>query len=595
MMAFSVNLPWLFDNNISFRGAMRSRNSLSFGSCAAFALLLIVFAVSPAHAQLKAKVEVEPAQVKAMIYTTSFGIATDRWDANAYDPATIRLLQDAGITNLRFPGNGGIDALYHWSTGKIINPYTDDRAPAFPAEKQFPAVVPVIDALGTGLVSVNYGSNLNGTGGGEPAEAAAWVAYANGNPSSTQVIGKDSVGNDWKTVGFWASLRASSPLATDDGYNFLRIAHPTPIGIQLWTVGNEPWGDGFYGQSRTVGSDADNEGKYGQSPPPEPDLHAGKVNNSKDWGRHQGNDRVGPTAYGNAVVAYAKAMKAVDPTIMIGAFVMLPPYAKDANQVGKNWNADVLKAACGSMDFSAATFWEGKGAAPDWVKNVDERDLLLEARDEMDPNRYYPGENDVRHDFNILGRDLLEKYKKYCPKGHAPQLAVTGLGLASWLPAENPAATAMFSADSVAQLLETGAYTVMWSPIHALSPSFLDDKNKPQPAYYGIKLLHTVAGVGDALVTANSPLDTLAVHAVKRRDGGFGLLLINKDLVHAMAVTVSVDGYNYATTGTRYDYGKLNIEAGKEITEAPITNLGPTFTVEVPRYGITAVVIPKAQ
>jgi hypothetical protein len=55
-----------------------------------------------------------------------------------------------------------------------------------------------------------------------------------------------------------------------------------------------------------------------------------------------------------------------------------------------------------------------------------------------------------------------------------------------------------------------------------------------------------------------------------------------------------VDGYSYATKGTRYDYGKLTIDAGKSITEAPIDNLGPTFAVEVPRYGITAIVIPKA-
>ncbi len=61
-----------------------------------------------------------------------------------------------------------------------------------------------------------------------------------------------------------------------------------------------------------------------------------------------------------------------------------------------------------------------------------------------------------------------------------------------------------------------------------------------------------------------------------------------------MTVTVSVNGYAYATKGTRYDYGKLNIDAGKNITEAPIENLGPTFTVEVPRYAITGIVIPKA-
>ena len=58
------------------------------------------------------------------------------------------------MTNVRFPGNGGIEALYHWSTGAIINPYTNDRAPAFAGECQFPAAVPVIDALGSALISV---------------------------------------------------------------------------------------------------------------------------------------------------------------------------------------------------------------------------------------------------------------------------------------------------------------------------------------------------------------------------------------------------------------------------------------------------------
>ena len=568
------------------------RRHASFTRYAAATIVLLV--AMPVHAQLKTKVTVDPAQAKAMLYTTSLGAAADRWDFNAYDAATIRLLQDDGITNLRVPGNNGIDSLYHWSTGKITNPYTDDRAPAFPAEKMFPAVVPVIDQLGTSIVSVNYGTNLDGSGGGEPEEAAAWVAYANGSPSSTQPIGKDSTGNDWKTVGFWATLRASKPLPTDDGYNHLRIGHPDPLGIMLWTIGNEPWNNGFYNQARTVGSDADSSGKYGQSPSPEADLHAGKVPNSKEWGRHQGNAKVGPAAYGEAVVQYAKAMKAVDPKILVGAFVIQPPYVSGADQMGKNWNAGVLKAACTSMDFSAAAFWEGKiqRATTD---TMDEQDLVTLARDPMDPTRYFPGGNGLHYDLGQLEHDLVEKYKKFCPSNHQPPLAITSLGIAQWLPYKNPAAAALFSADAVPMLLENGAYTVVWSPIHAPSPSFLDEKNEPQPAYYGIKLVHQVALPGDTFVNASSQMDSLKVHAVKRRDGGLGLLLINNDLARSTAVTVSVNGYTYATKGTRYDYGKLTIDAGKAITEAPIENLGPTFTVEVPRYGITAIVIPKAQ
>ena len=78
-------------------------------------------------------------------------------------------------------------------------------------------------------------------------------------------------------------------------------------------------------------------------------------------------------------------------------------------------------------------------------------------------------------------------------------------------------------------------------------------------------------------------METLAIHAVKKRDGGLGLLFINKDLARSVSVTVQVNGWSYASKGTRYDYGKLTIDAGKTITEAPIDGLGATFTVEVPR------------
>jgi hypothetical protein len=84
-----------------------------------------LLAAVPALAQLKTKAAVEPTQTKTAPYTTSIGAAADRWDDNACDPATVQLLRDAGITNLRFPGNGGIDAFYHGSTGAITNSYTN--------------------------------------------------------------------------------------------------------------------------------------------------------------------------------------------------------------------------------------------------------------------------------------------------------------------------------------------------------------------------------------------------------------------------------------------------------------------------------------
>lgn len=549
----------------------------------------------PAHAQLKTTAHIEPAKGQAVLYTTSIGASGDRWDPKAFDPATVKLLQDIGITSLRFPGNNGIDALYHWSTGAISNPYTNDRAPAFAEERKFPAMVPIIDKLGTALITVNYGSNLDGSGGGEPAEAAAWVAYANGKPDSTQAIGKDSKGNDWKTVGYWATIRASAPLATDDGFNAIRIKHPQPLGILLWAVGHEPWNNGFYGQAHTLGSDADNSGKYKESGSPEPDLHLGPVPTSKDWGKHSENGKVGPQAYGAAFVEFAKAMKAVDPTILVGASLTLPISTtgdNSPNPVGKNWNAGVLKAACASMDFGTVSIFEGKGAPPDYNINIDEDDLLKAERDPLDNQKRFNNSGLV-HDYGLLVTDLSEKYKKLCPAGRKPPLAITNFGIAQWLPAKNPATTGLYAADATAMLVEQGVYTVQWAPIHAPSPTLLSLDNQPQPAYYGLKMFHTIATPGDVFVAASSPMDTMGVHAVKRRDGGLGLMFVNKDLVQNVTVTVTVDGYAYASKGTRYEWGKQTLEAGKNIVESPIDGLGGTFSVVVPRYSILAIVVPK--
>lgn len=576
------------------RSKQRTRSSSTLPKLALLAAAATLAAL-PLHAQLRAKVVVETGKpTGATFYSTSIGVAADRWDDKAYDAATIDLLQDAGITSIRFPGNGGTDALYHFSTGTVVNPYSDDKVADFPASRRFPAVAPVIDKLGTAIITVNYGTNLDGSGGGEPAEAAAFVAYVNGKTSNTLAIGKDSKGHDWKTVDYWATLRGSDPIATDDGLNVLRISHADPFGILLWTIGHEPWNNGFYGQGHSVGADWKVAGLYGQTYPIEPDLHAGPVPTAHDWSRHESNAKVGPQAYGAAVVQYVKAMKAVDPSIMIGAALTMPPVnTNDVNPMGKNWNAGVLKAACGSMDFAAISLNEGKGAPPDYNNAIDETDLLLKARYPMDSQKSYNVDT-LRQDYAVLGGDLAVNYKKFCPAGHAPQIAVTNLSLSSWLPPKNPASFALFAADAITTLLERGAFTVHWSPIHGPSPTFLDNNDKPQPAYYAFKLIHQVIAPGDAFINASTPLEGLAVHAVKRRDGGLGILLVNKNFDRSVTTTISVDGYNFASKGTRYDWGKAQGDAGKDIAEAPLDNVSGTFTVEVPRYGITAILIPKA-
>lgn len=230
-------------------------------------------------------------------------------DGHLMDPDLPVLLRGAGITTLRYPGGGFADN-YHWSTNKPSNSQvpTAQRYSGFAQGTDFGHFVHLIDQVGTTVITVNYGSNQEGTGGGEPAEAAAWVAYANGSPTDTNVIGKDSTGLDWQNVGYWASLRASQPLAADDGKNFLRIAHPQPLNVKYWEVGNEVYKNGYYG----------GEGQ-------ELDLHAPYPKDAKDNDKQRRkNADLSPAAYAKAVLAYSKAMKAVDGRIKVGASVDSP-------------------------------------------------------------------------------------------------------------------------------------------------------------------------------------------------------------------------------------------------------------------------------
>jgi len=555
-----------------------SVRACTFSSAVALALL-----PGSLLCQTRVKVSVDTTKVLNRLNTLSLGVGLDGYDGQADDPQVVQVLRVAGVHALRYPGNGGLSGIYHFTLpAGVINPYKDGKAPYFAATNDFAAMAPFLDAFGTAIVSVDYGSNLDGTGGGEPAEAAAWVAYANGDPNSTLALGKDSKGNDWKTVGYWAGLRAASPLDTDDGSNNLRIHHPQPLGIQLWQIGNEAWNNGFYGP--------DHGGEF--------DLHAGPIPSDKDPGKRLANPRLGPATYSAAVQAYAKAMKAVDPKILIGASFTTP--TKNVNWVhssaigtsstsdltnqtanainwGADWDNELLKTACGEIDFGAISLIEGPTLPPDY-KVMDE-DALLQS---------------VNTDYQAIAVDLLDRFHKYCPAGHTPHLAFTNFGVQGGVTIPHQSIVAAFTADAVATLIETGTISIDWSTLH--TPLFLDAGNKPRSAYFGYQMVHILAyQPGDAFVATQSNVSLLSVHATKRRDGSYGLLLINKDPKQTAQVAVHFTGDTPAAKGIRFDYNEEALKADKGLNRTSLDNLGASFNVDVPPYTATAILIPKAQ
>ena len=255
-----------------------------------------------------AHLNVNASQIVRTLDGRVYGLNTAVWDANLGTPASVSLLSQMGTQTLRFPGGSSSDG-YDWSTGR-----SDGNSWAW--SSSFATFAALAEAARSqAILTVNYGS-------GTPQMAAAWVAYADGDPAGAQVIGVDAKGRDWKTVGYWASLRAATPLTDDDGENFLRVSHPAPYGVRDWEIGNECYGSWENDQHGASGS--------------------GLSGSAHD-----------AYTYAGYAAQFFQAMKAVDPAIKVGV-VGIPgedawgdgrhpvPNPNEGNTLHSGWTPVVL-------------------------------------------------------------------------------------------------------------------------------------------------------------------------------------------------------------------------------------------------------------
>ncbi|MEK6399044.1 MAG: putative Ig domain-containing protein, partial [Terriglobus sp.] len=430
----------------------------------------------------------------------------------------------AGTKVLRFPG-GSYSDRYHWAQHALTPNFAPFDAGVcatiwngyMAANSDFGNFVRLLNASGTtGMVTVNYGTsvadaagtksvNWNGETncsapnmGGQPQEAAAWVAYANGDASNTQSIGRDAVGFDWKTVGYWASLRASQPLATDDGLNFLRLGVTAPIGIKYWEIGNELYYNGY------------------NSILTETDLHAPFTYSNgydKDPDSRMGVTALSPTSYGTGAAAFANAMHAVDATIQVGVVV-----GSDIDPVPSTWTSDVLTAACSAakFDFAIVHYYPG-------TYNAVTTDELL-----SNPQGDLPG----------IVKGIQAQTGTLCGNATMPVFMTEtnpNGSLASTVP---DAAVALFAAHDLLTAFEAGMSNAEWLELHGGAGTFLTEAEVPGSAYYGFQLAHLTADAGDALVQVTSSSSSLLVHAAKKTNGKLAVMLLNRSATDTAFVNV---------------------------------------------------------
>lgn len=128
---------------------------------------------NPRAVTVAATLLVKPGVHGATIYTRTLGANMAVW----YDitqPGIAASFRAAGMTAVRWPGGSDAD-VYHWQTHTLCNGgYADPHSTFdnFMTSVAQPAQLNV-------AITLNYGSNTACNAGGDPAEAAAWVDYAN--------------------------------------------------------------------------------------------------------------------------------------------------------------------------------------------------------------------------------------------------------------------------------------------------------------------------------------------------------------------------------------------------------------------------------
>jgi alpha-L-arabinofuranosidase len=458
-----------------------------------------------------------------------FGLNAAMWDSYYDTPTTVSLLNELGTRLIRLPG-GSLSDEYHWVLDKT-------GTNTFRWGTSFANFIHVITNAGVNaqaIITVNYGT-------GTPQEAAAWVAYCNAATSSTVSLGVDAKGTNWQTAGYWASLRAAAPLGTDDGKNFLRISRTAPLGFKDWEIGNECYG-GWETDSNTVAHD--------------------------------------PYTYALRATNYIGLMKAVDPTIKIGA-VSTPGEDSSVNNTSHPaYNAREGIYHNGWTPVMLATF-NSVGVTPDFL--VDH--FYSEYGSDNDATLLQASAN-----WASDAASLRQQITDYIGAGGTNiELLATENNADSGNQGKQSTSVVngLYLADSLAQLMKTEFNSFVWWDLRNGTDTSGDfsaslygwrtngdlgivgNLNTLYPTFYTFKLMQSFVQPGDTVLTATSDYSLLSAYAVRRQDGSLTVLAINKDPSNSYTGQVAVAGFTPAANGTVFSYGIPQDNAAK--TNGPIS------------------------
>ena len=543
------------------------------------------------------------------VATNLLGVNTAYWDSDAATTQTQTMMTAAGLDIYRFPGGAAADA-FHFN---MATNWSDSGAITIPQFVQF-----VTSVGGTGMITVDYGS-------GSPQEAAAELAYVDGSPTDTTSIGSgiewiggawssssdEWVGGswqtvDWKTVGYWASLRGASPLATDDGLNFMRIAHPAAFtDIKYWEIGNEEYG----GNAEWGYWEIDHHGTTGP--------------NGSTGATHD------PATYATFAAQFAALASEIQttagqPQISIGIDSGDPTGTSNSDMVA-NWTKNVLA--------------DGAVLTPAFIPGfISDHSYMQAAGTESDSFL-------LDDTVSLSGSSNLLNWSTRCSdyqtvlqqtlasQASSVQIMATEYNSVSTDPGKQSASlvNGLFVAESLGGLLESGySGAFVWNLRNYYDTSQNNsnllygwreggdygllgstNENSPPttgpyvayPDYYALQLASKIIQSGGQVVSATSNYGDLDVYAVEESSGDLELLVINVNPAASLTERFNLTGFQPGGPAQVWQYGETQDTAqsqssnGASALASISTSLslsGANFSYTFPAYSMTVLDLTPA-
>jgi len=494
-----------------------------------------------------------------------FAINGTMWDSYFDTSQTLMLLTNMGIRAIRLPG-GSLSDTYNW----VENESVGNNWQWMTSFANFIDIVTNIEA--ETMITVNYGT-------GTPQEAAAWVAYCNAATNSTVSLGTDQYRTNWHTAGFWASLRAQAPLATDDGMNFLRLNRPAPMGCKYWEIGNEIYG--------TWEEDSNTNTPF------------------------QAHD---PWTYAQRFESYYNLMRAVDSTIKIGA-VASPGATAYANYTN-HWAVDPVTGVTNyGWTPVMLAYLKTFHATPDFLiyHNYPQCDAVSDAGLLACTTSWAPTAANLRQMItDYMGAATGSNIELVCTE-YNNDACIDNKQTVSLV-------NGLYKLDSLAQVMQTEFNGLFWWDLRngvatdgdmssdlygwrmysdqgVVYPDAVLAGSDPYPTYYTTVLMTHFAQAGDTILSSSSDWPLLTTYGALRQNGSLTVLTINKDPVNTLTGQVSVAGFTPAPGGAVYSYGIPQDDAAEtgagspDVAQTGLYITGTNFTYAFPPYSATVMVL----